>query len=122
MSLDEECCAMVYTGGTFRGHVCGRRAKVVRDGKHYCGTHDPERLKAVRDANSAKWQAKRDAARKANDEAWMRREVMEKDAARYRWFRDQWINEDGVPEEIMYVQTAGEMDDVIDAVIKEKSK
>jgi hypothetical protein len=36
-----KCCASVWPSGGLRGHPCGRTAKVERDGKWYCGIHDP---------------------------------------------------------------------------------
>lgn len=47
------CGANVYPKGdrwsAFHGRPCGKPAKVERDGKPYCGIHDPERpaLKAI---------------------------------------------------------------------------
>lgn len=32
--------------GTWRSYACGRRAKVERNGKHFCGTHDPQKREA----------------------------------------------------------------------------
>ncbi len=51
------CVEIVRGGGGFDYFQCGNKAKVERDGKHYCGTHDPVR-RAVR-------QAKRDAVYEA---------------------------------------------------------
>jgi len=36
-----DCSARVY--GAYFSHRCRNRAKVTRDGKPYCGNHDPER-------------------------------------------------------------------------------
>ena len=33
---------------------CGNKAKISRDGKAYCGVHDPERLDALSKAREAK--------------------------------------------------------------------
>lgn len=64
MSAEEKpkCCAKVYGGG-YWPHSCGRNAKVERDGRHYCGTHDPEAVKLRREKNNAEWQAKHNAER-----------------------------------------------------------
>jgi hypothetical protein len=36
------CCEQVSDGGQWpRFHNCTRKAKVTRDGKEYCGVHDP---------------------------------------------------------------------------------
>lgn len=51
-----KCCVPV--GGGYRPPACGRRAKYERNGKHYCGTHDPVAMQAKRDARSHAWDAK----------------------------------------------------------------
>ena len=52
------CCAAM---GTFFTQTCGKNAKFERDGKWYCGTHDPVAFAAKREernaAYAAKWQA-----------------------------------------------------------------
>jgi hypothetical protein len=48
---------------------CGKRAKVERDSKFYCGTHDPVALKARREKQSAAERLKLDRIRAAQDEA-----------------------------------------------------
>jgi len=40
---EEFCCARVHNGYGFSG--CSNRANVERDGKPYCGTHDPVKVK-----------------------------------------------------------------------------
>lgn len=37
---------------------CNKRASYERDGKWYCGTHDPVRVKAKREERDAKWNEK----------------------------------------------------------------
>lgn len=54
---EQKCCARIYSSGAFSGHICGKKAKVERDGKNYCGTHDPVRLKQIRAANTEKFNA-----------------------------------------------------------------
>lgn len=46
MSAPAQCSKRFYNGKTFRGHQCGKPAKVERDGRHYCTIHDPEYRKA----------------------------------------------------------------------------
>ena len=61
------CCDRVYDVNapwSMRFSPCSRRAKVERDGKHYCGVHDPERLKAKREERRVAWQEKWDAVHK----------------------------------------------------------
>lgn len=61
------CCAMVRAGTWDRQSLCGRSAKFETDGKWYCGTHDPTRVKEKRASRDAeydkKWKAERDRAR-----------------------------------------------------------
>lgn len=35
------CCATLTSIAGFRERTCKKRAKVERDGRHYCGMHDP---------------------------------------------------------------------------------
>jgi uncharacterized Zn finger protein (UPF0148 family) len=51
----QPCCASVYKPGAFRALGCNKPAKVERDGKWYCGVHDPKRRKQKDDARRAKW-------------------------------------------------------------------
>ena len=43
------CCATVWGPNAFHSWACGRKAKIEREKKWYCGTHDPERLQRRRD-------------------------------------------------------------------------
>ena len=43
---------------------CGRTAKHERDGKWFCGMHDPVAIKAKRDARLAEWNDKRSVERR----------------------------------------------------------
>ena len=58
------CAARVWRG--YHSYTCGKAAKAERDGKWYCGTHDPERLRAKDEAREAKWAHER-AIRDAED-------------------------------------------------------
>ena len=58
---DNRCSATTYIGWGSGFTRCAYKGKVERDGKWYCGTHDPVRRKAKSDANMAKWHAERDA-------------------------------------------------------------
>lgn len=54
-------------------HVqCSCEAKVTRDGKDYCGTHDPVRRKEKEAARDAKWEA----AWKAKQAQWAAQRVV----------------------------------------------
>ena len=44
-------------------HACGKTAKVQRDGKWYCGIHDPEKVAERRKKQDDKWHAGMKAAR-----------------------------------------------------------
>jgi len=59
---DAKCCKRVLSPSGFVGHRCGKRAKVERNGKFYCGIHDPVAVQAKRDARNAKWDAQREAS------------------------------------------------------------
>jgi hypothetical protein len=82
------CCAEVGIGRWgFSSAICGNKASIEREGKAYCLTHDPVRIKEKREARNAKWrdelQAEDDARKAAKD----KQAALEQDAARYRWLR-----------------------------------
>ena len=55
---DQQCCAVMFSE-SIRGRACPHRAKVCRNGKYYCGKHDPE-IRALRRAQRiAKWDEQR---------------------------------------------------------------
>ncbi len=47
---DHTCQEMMRSGGPWSRHdtPCGKRAKAERNGRWYCGTHDPHRREALR--------------------------------------------------------------------------
>lgn len=47
------CSEMIYGRG-YR-HQCSKSGKIERDGKWYCGTHDPVRVKENREERDRKW-------------------------------------------------------------------
>ena len=58
------CCKKINAGGsiwppTYR--ACGKTAKFERDGKWYCGIHDPAAREAKNLAKTAAWHAEWDA-------------------------------------------------------------
>lgn len=58
MDQAERCSQRVLGEGrwaAFNTHQCSKKAVVERNGKKFCTIHDPERVKAVRDKNEAKW-------------------------------------------------------------------
>jgi hypothetical protein len=66
----KQCCERVYgVGRMFNGSPCANKAKVERDGNHYCTVHDPVRVKEKIDARNAKWQAQRAKDRTEREEA-----------------------------------------------------
>ena len=58
-TLTVQCCVSVYPKGTglrfVRPRPCQSAAKVEREGRWFCGTHDPEKVKARRGAERARW-------------------------------------------------------------------
>ncbi len=56
----EQCSERVSDGGRWpRYYQCTKKAVVERDAKHYCKIHDPEYIKAKRQAQCDKWDAER---------------------------------------------------------------
>ena len=82
------CCGDVTVKmmAFYRTRVCGKTAKYERDGKWYCGVHDPEAIKAKHDKRRAKLNARWDEQRKCIKDrvtafkalAWMRENAPEK--------------------------------------------
>lgn len=63
-----KCCGQVYVPQSFHSfRPCDKSAKIERNGKWYCGLHDPEAKKARRAANDAKYSEKS----KKNHAAWV---------------------------------------------------
>jgi uncharacterized Zn finger protein (UPF0148 family) len=73
-TVKHNCCAIASSGfyNTYRSK-CSKTAKYERDGKWYCGTHDPVAVKARVDARNEEWKIEW-----AANEA----QAKEKDAAR----------------------------------------
>ena len=66
LQVKHTCCGRIQSN--FRFYTCGKAAKFERDGKHYCGTHDPVSIGEKNAVKNAAWKAEReakDAARKA---------------------------------------------------------
>ena len=51
----EECCAEVFRG--YHYYPCGKKGKVQRNGKWYCGRCDPDKVAAREAERQAKWDA-----------------------------------------------------------------
>lgn len=65
MSEKQRCCVMVYSGGySISRYQCSKNASVERNGKHYCGIHDPVRKKEREEKKSAERRAKWEASNK----------------------------------------------------------
>jgi len=52
--METYCCGHVRNGYGFSG--CLNKAKVEREGKPYCGTHDPVKVKERREKINKKWE------------------------------------------------------------------
>ena len=61
------CCARLNKPGPWPGdnEPCRKPGKVERDGKWWCGIHDPARAQARRDKDKAALQEFRDAAQRS---------------------------------------------------------
>jgi uncharacterized Zn finger protein (UPF0148 family) len=62
--MAEQCCGFVASNKTHGWpglrNRCTRSGKVERDGKWYCGTHDPEAEKARREDRERRWKRERE--------------------------------------------------------------
>jgi len=53
--MGNKCCKTIH--GDFQvTYPCKNAAKVERNGKWYCGTHDPDKRKARQEKQQAKWE------------------------------------------------------------------
>lgn len=66
-SQDSTAMSDQLCGGKLRGwgQSCRRQATVERDGRHYCGTHDPVARKARQEERDTAWRARYDAETRA---------------------------------------------------------
>lgn len=55
MDKENRCVASVHHQGMFRMGQCSFKGKVKRDGKWYCGRHDPVKLAKESAKREAKW-------------------------------------------------------------------
>lgn len=57
-----QCCVRVFSSDRmdFRGHMCAKNATIERDGKWYCGTHDPVAMAEKQRARDAQWKKDRE--------------------------------------------------------------
>lgn len=52
---EHKCCVKIFKD--WHNKPCGKNGKFEREGKHYCGTHDPVKAKEKNEARSKKWEA-----------------------------------------------------------------
>ena len=62
-AMAEKCCGVIWNGAGYRNFICGKKGKVQRDGKWYCGRCDPDAVSARRAKTTAKWPAEIQAYR-----------------------------------------------------------
>lgn len=89
--MKERCDRQIMSQGEFHIHQCTRRAKIERDGKSYCGLHDPVVVAAKDKARKAK----RHAEWKQKQERWDRQK-REKEAGEMAIELAKFIDENGV--------------------------
>lgn len=56
MMEKKRCCESVFSG--YHSYRCMKPYSVTRDGKDYCCTHDPEKVKARKEKADKKFEAK----------------------------------------------------------------
>ena len=61
--MDKRCCAECVQSYGGQYYQCLNKAKVERNGKHYCGVHDPVRLAEKAAIREAKAEAEREELR-----------------------------------------------------------
>jgi hypothetical protein len=75
-----KCCEIVWPAGAFRGHQCHNSAKIQRDGKWLCGTHDPVAVIEKRNKKNAELRAEAAVRQRLQAEAAAKRNEQERRA------------------------------------------
>lgn len=102
-----KCQGLVRKGSGFRRYNtrCTKNAKVVRDGKGFCGTHDPVAQEEKREKQKAEWSEKWD------------REHAERDAREHRQKLEQAFLASIKTNALeLYVQLYGDLPGLITAL------
>lgn len=68
MMEKHRCIGETHPPGIRFGIQCSKNAKVEREGKWYCGTHDPVAVKQKREARDLEWREKYAAERSEEQE------------------------------------------------------
>lgn len=108
-----KCEGRVYHGVRPIGKYfpCENKGKVERDGKHYCGVHDPEKRTERSAAREQKWAAERMEVNKRVDDAketQRRAGLYEELLACLEWFvENDDTNDGGVWEDVNSFWLAG---------------
>lgn len=64
---EKTCCAEISNGG-WSWYKCAKNAKFEREGKWYCGTHDPVRVEARRKEREDKYKSQAELERQAKEQ------------------------------------------------------
>lgn len=80
LQVKHTCCKKV---GTWLTSTCGRTAKANRDGKWFCGTHDPVAVAEKSAKRNVKWRAKYDADKAILDAKYAKQAEIERRADCY---------------------------------------
>ena len=65
--MNAKKCSERISGG-FHSYQCSKSGKIERDGRWYCGTHDPVRIKEKREESARKWSERFRAQRSASEQ------------------------------------------------------
>ena len=52
----EKCCGVIWNGAGYRNFICGKKGKVQRNGKWYCGRCDPDAVASRNAKAEARYQ------------------------------------------------------------------
>lgn len=71
----QRCCVRVTGSSVWHKYPCSRTAKVERNGKWYCGQHDPEAVKRRQEKSEQRWNEKQteEAAARIKSAVWLLR-------------------------------------------------
>ncbi len=111
MAEQHKCCAHKWSG--WHRIQCSKNGKIEREGKYYCGIHDPVAIEAKSKARNAKWNAEWRAKADTQAAAATKQKELERNAARYLFLRDAAFGKRGA----LGLLPPDEMDAAIDAEI-----
>ena len=107
------CDGRAWAQGAMNSHRCRAKAKVERNGKHYCGRHDPVAVEAKRAARNEDWDRQFEerqealrAARAAEAEQKRRADCYPDLLEALEWVMDRLVDKHETDESAVFARAA----------------